>query len=427
LTSSAYGMRVLLVGSVAPEHGGAAAGGIGIHVSRLAEALADAETTVRVLAYGLAGEPAAAISFDIEGLPYPTPWEAVREAVSVPLSFAAHTQVASVVAPRSTIRERVAIATLARAIERVISRFRPSVVHHHGTGLSLIASAAACRRHEVPLVATIHSLSGHTPETVFRRLVAPSLKCADRLVAISDFLAGEARALGADADRIWVVCNGVDTRTFAPGDQEEARRRLGLPPDVPIVLSVGHLIRRKGLDILLDAFELVLDEMPEARLYAVGGPGSPPEPGFVREVQGRAAAGALAGRVELVGAISGHAGTKMRDWYRAATCFVLPSRAEGMGLVLLEAMACGVPVIGARVGGIPEATGEAGLLVPPEQPAVLADAIIRLIADPEQRRAFDDDGLERVRSRFSWSAAASSIRSLYREVGGAEVARVGRD
>lgn len=212
-----------------------------------------------------------------------------------------------------------------------------------------------------------------------------------------------------DAD--WVMtCSesclreAVDLYPFVARKSSVARNALAhrLPPpspptlDPPRLLYVGRLSREKGVDVAIAALPAVLERAPGARLRIAGeGPSSRDLRDLVEEY-------GLAGRVEFLGAVARDA---VRDLMADSSIVVVPSRSEGFSLVALEAAQAGRPVVAARVGGIPEVVvdGETGLLVPPEEPAALAAAILELIGDPARAEILAANARRRADEAFRWS------------------------
>jgi glycosyltransferase involved in cell wall biosynthesis len=171
-------------------------------------------------------------------------------------------------------------------------------------------------------------------------------------------------------------------------------------------MGAGRLVPIKGFDLLLQALPAILDALPASRLLLVGdGPDRP-----LLEAQARALG--VADRVQLVGV---HA--QVAPFLAAADLLVAPSRNEGLGKALVEAMALGCPVVATRVGGIPTvvADGETGRLVPPEDPGALAQAVAELLGDPGLRQTMGEAGRRRA-EQFSLAVMESRLLSLYREL-----------
>jgi glycosyltransferase involved in cell wall biosynthesis len=229
-----------------------------------------------------------------------------------------------------------------------------------------------------------------------------SARWADRIVCVSEEEVRIGRAAGVNA-RYKVVPNGVDLSDYAeapPEKRDEARARLGIT-EGHVVVCVGRLSRQKGQDVLLEAWREVAQAVPGAGLYLVGdGPD-------------RAAleSGAPEGVV--------FAGTRAdaRDWLAAADVVALPSRWEGMSMVMLEAMATGRPVVASDVAGAAEAlSDEAGAVVTPENASALASALITRLKDPQLARAEGRRGRQRAQESHSLDAAARRMERVYRDV-----------
>jgi D-inositol-3-phosphate glycosyltransferase len=230
---------------------------------------------------------------------------------------------------------------------------------------------------------------------------------ADRVIASSEH---ERQSLvelyRARRERVAVINGGVDLRLFRPLDRAIARARLGL--DGEIVLFVGRMDRVKGLDVLLRAIAL-LRHRPSLKLVVVGGSGQEEE---LRRCR------ALADRLDLDvlfrGAIPQE---ELPSYYNAADVLVVPSHYESFGLVAVEALACGTPVIGSMVGGLPTVIhdGENGLLVPWRRPEAFAEQIARLLDDPSLRAALSANARPSVLC-YSWETVAARVATLYQEV-----------
>ena len=220
-----------------------------------------------------------------------------------------------------------------------------------------------------------------------------------------------------------MVCSvplGVDTERFVPGDRHEARRRLALPEHHPLMLFVGRIDAIKGLDTLLEATRRTgcRSALPAALplLVVVGGDldatGRPV--GDLAGVERRVRDLGIADRVTLLGS---RPQSDLIALYQAADFVVVPSRYESFGLVALEAMACGTPVIATRVGGLPWTVRHdvAGLLVPPMNPVALTDAILRLCQHPLHRERLASHARAEA-SLFSWDRVASAMLGVFRTV-----------
>lgn len=208
-------------------------------------------------------------------------------------------------------------------------------------------------------------------------------------------------AVAAGLDRSRLVPLPIDTDRFRPGDQAAARAALGLPADRPVVLCAAAHEAFKRIDLLIDA----VADLPGALLVVAGHPG--PETEALR----RRAAERLGERVDLRSVPP----DRMPELHRAADVFALPSRKEGFGLVLTEAMATGVPVVTQDDDTRRWLVGDAGVLVACDAPGALRGALERLLGDPAERRRLGALGRERVEASFSWRALVPRYLELFEE------------
>jgi hypothetical protein len=227
------------------------------------------------------------------------------------------------------------------------------------------------------------------------------------------------RLYGADPGRIAVVPCGYDPAEFQPGDQAAARRRLGIEPDERLILQLGRIVRRKGIDTVIQALgRLDRTHGLAARLLIVGGSDRLPDrsrDGEFARLMDLADGEGVTDRVTFVGRRDR---AELADFYAAADVFVSTPWYEPFGITPLEAMACGTPVIGSAVGGIKYTVrdGQTGFLVPPRDPHVLADRLARLLSDPLLRQELGQNGLARVRRAFTWRHVAAALSEVYDDV-----------
>lgn len=244
-----------------------------------------------------------------------------------------------------------------------------------------------------------------------RWVMARSLPRAARVIAVSADLRDLAVGLGVARERIVLVANGVDFAVFHPVSQSDARARLGLDPHRPIVLSAGRLVVDKGHHDVLEAAGRLLGEHPDLLLVIAGG--ADREGGECeRELRRRAEAPELRDRVRLTGEVTQEA---LALWMNAADVLCLASRREGCPNVVLEALACGLPVVANAVGAIPEllSTEEVGLLVPPGDGRALEQALRRALGKP-----WDREVVRRRAGVRSWEEVAVELREVFREAAG---------
>lgn len=274
-----------------------------------------------------------------------------------------------------------------------------------------VAAGWFARRLGIPCVVKLHGSDLNVQATFAPRRwqIRRTLRKAAGVVAVSRALAAKAVAIGADAATTRVIYNGVDGALFARGSRAEAREQLGLGGS-PLLLYVGNLKASKGCLELVDAFPAVLAAHPGARLVFVGA-------GPDREaLLARARAPVCGGMVDLVGAIA-HA--QLANWFRAADLLCLPSFNEGVPNVVLEAMACGTPVVATRVGGIPEVVpAYAGRLVPVHDRAALEQALLAAAT-----QAWDAARIADHAAEFRWD---DNIRQLEEVLQAAVATRIFR-
>lgn len=275
------------------------------------------------------------------------------------------------------------------------------------------AAASWLARHlGIPYVVKVHGsdLNVKAEQALIRPQIRHALRGAQGVVAVSQALADKAVAMGVDPARVHVLYNGVEPNLFTPGPLSDARTKLALPQDERILLYVGNLKDTKGCLDLLEAFPRVLATHPDANLLFVGA-------GPAREaLLQRAAALGCAARVRLVGAVEHFA---LGDWFRAADLLCLPSHNEGVPNVVLEAMACGTPVVATRVGGIPEVLPEhAGILVDAHDRIGLEGALVDALGKP-----WDSGRIAAHASRFRWD---ENIQQLGDILQAAAMSRMGR-
>ena len=252
---------------------------------------------------------------------------------------------------------------------------------------------------------------------------------ADRLIAEcpqdeSDLI----RLYGARPETITVVPCGVDMSQFRPMGRTAARRRLGLAGDDFTVLQLGRLVPRKGIDTVVRAMAC-LDPAVRARLLIVGGNTPTPDPQATPEIARLRALARQLGVDQRVSFLGQRARRDLRCCYAAADVFVTTPWYEPFGITPLEAMACGVPVVGSEVGGIRYSVlhGVTGLLVPPRDPRSLARCLGELHSHPEVAQAMGRAGRARVASLFTWERVAHALDEVYRDVLDARATKVAAD
>jgi D-inositol-3-phosphate glycosyltransferase len=318
------------------------------------------------------------------------------------------------------------LETFAHRVEafRTRERARYDLVHSH-YWLSGLAGLDLARRWDVPLVHMFHTLgaiknavargSGDTepPERLSAEIRTAA--GADRIVAATLVERADlAWHLGADPSRVVVIPCGVDLELFRPRPAAPARQRLGLAAE-HVLLFVGRLTPIKGLETLLRALAVLRsDGLAKSRLTLLVVGGAKGDEAGSEHLRGLASELGVATWVDFRGP---QPQDVLPDYYAAADVCVMPSRYESFGMVALEAMASGVPVIASRAGGLAVTVqdGVTGRLVPEGDVPALARAVAGLLGDEPGRHALGGRGIEWAR-RFAWPAVGRNVADLYAEL-----------
>jgi glycosyltransferase involved in cell wall biosynthesis len=291
----------------------------------------------------------------------------------------------------------------------LVSDLRPDLVHAHSSKAAAVVRLGRLRFPRLPVVYTPHGYAfagffAHRFERVAYREAERALApLTTRVIAVCRAEARLASSLGASR-KVRVVLNGIEPQD-AESDPDESLSILA--GRGPIVCAVARLQAGKGIEILIDAMPAVLARHREAQLAVIG---DGPLRTALRE---RASARGLEGSVHFLGE---HANP--RRALRSAQVFVLPSLAESLPYVLLEAMAAGLPIVASAVGGITEAiaTGEDGLLVAPGNPEALSQALISILGDADLRARFGAHSRARVQREFTRAGMVAGLAAVYAEV-----------
>jgi alpha-maltose-1-phosphate synthase len=359
-------------------------GGAGVHVEYLARSLA-----------GLVDLTVHCQGADRPGAVAHHPWAALKD------------QVLRVFSTDLSMADAVADADL---------------VHSH-TWYANLAGHLASLRYGIPHVVTMHSLEplrpwkaeqlggGYALSSWCERVAATS---AAAVVAVSEGMRADVLSAYPEIspERTRVIRNGIDTSQYAPDAATDVLARYGIDPSRPYVIFVGRITRQKGLPVLLRAASRF---DPSAQLVLCAG--APDTPELLAEVT-MLVDGLRALRSGVVWIPEMLPKPEIIQLLTHAVVFACPSLYEPLGIVNLEAMACETAVVASWVGGIPEvvADGETGLLVPPDDPAALADALNALVRDPGRAAAMGRAGRERAVTEFSWDAVAAQTAALYAEL-----------
>ena len=390
---------------VSKEYPPAIYGGAGVHVTELVRALR-ASLEVRVRAFGAERDEAGTTSYDT---------------------------------PAELADANPAVQTLGVDLGMVDDIAGADVVHSH-TWYANFAGHLASLLHGIPHVITAHSLEPLRPwkaeqlgggYAVSSYIEKTAYENAAAIVAVSDGMRRDIlRSYPAlDPEKVSVIYNGIDVESWRPVDDPAVLERFGIDPTRPSVVFVGRITRQKGLPYFLRAARLL-----PADVQVVLCAGAPDTPEIMAEVQGLVRE-LQAERSGVVWIEEFLARDELCAILTAATTFVCPSVYEPLGIVNLEAMACGAAVVGTATGGIPEVVvdGETGRLVPidqledgtgtPRDPerfvADLAAALTEVVSDPERAREYGRAGRERAATAFSWRSIADETAALYARVTGA--------
>jgi alpha-maltose-1-phosphate synthase len=315
-----------------------------------------------------------------------------------------------------------ALSTLSADMTMVNAASQATVVHSH-TWYTGLAGHLAGLLHGIPHVLTAHSLEPMRPwkaeqlgggYALSSWCERDAVESAAAVIAVSNGMKADVLSTypSVDPDKVRVIHNGIDAQQYAPDPDTDVLEQYGVDPNRPNVVFVGRITRQKGVPVLLRA-AAQLD--PEAQLVLCAG--QPDTPELAQEVTDlvNTLRATRSGVIWIEGMLNRH---EVIQLLSHATAFVCPSLYEPLGIVNLEAMACGSAVVASNVGGIPEvvADGETGLLVAPDEPEALADALNTLARDPQRAEAMGEAGRQRAISEFDWTSIALQTAKLYQEV-----------
>jgi glycosyltransferase involved in cell wall biosynthesis len=245
-----------------------------------------------------------------------------------------------------------------RLVRRLHKKMKFDCIDAHYVYPDGLAATLLARLLKVPVVISARGtdINLFPKFGMIRPMIRWTLKRSDGLVGVCTALTDEMVELGAQPGKVKAIGNGVDLERFRPMDRAEARRKLGMPEDAKIAVSVGSLIPRKGYQYLIPAFAKISSRHPNLRLYIVG------EGNFRGELERIVRD---AGMQDLIQIVGNRANEELALWYAAADVSCLVSSREGWPNVLLESMACGTPVVATRVWGVPEiiVSRELGIMV----------------------------------------------------------------
>jgi D-inositol-3-phosphate glycosyltransferase len=307
--------------------------------------------------------------------------------------------------------------------DSVATRFRcsgvPDVIHAN-YWLSGLAGHRLKHELDIPLIMTFHTLERVKADTFEAESEERSQQesqifaCADAVLASCEVEAEQiVRFYDATPSRVHVVPLGVEHAFFSPGFRPQARRALGIDPDVTMLLFVGRIQTLKGVDLALETLIEMRQRNRDAILAIIGGPSGADGRATLARLHERVAE---AGVIDQVSFVAPQAHQLLSSWMRAADVTLVPSRAESFGLVALESSACGTPVVASAVGGLTTLVepGVNGLLVHDREPKVWADAVDELI-EPDRVTSLSTGAVLLARS-YTWRSAAVSLAALTEEL-----------
>jgi starch synthase len=315
-----------------------------------------------------------------------------------------------------------ALQTLSTDLSMAAALDGCQIAHSH-TWYANLAGHVGGMLHGIPHVVTTHSLEPQRPwkaeqlgggYALSSWAEKVSIEGAAAVIAVSEGMRADVLSVypAVDPAKVHVVYNGIDAEQYSPDPATDVLERYGVDPKKPSVVFVGRITRQKGVPVLLRA-AAHLD--PDVQLVLCAGAPDTPElgeevAGLVEELRKT-----RSGVIWLSGMLSKR---EVIQLLSHSTLFACPSVYEPLGIVNLEAMACGTAVVASKVGGIPEvvADGETGLLVPPDDPEALADSINALTRDPDRAKAMGAAGRERASTLFDWGKIAQQTAELYRTV-----------
>ena len=291
------------------------------------------------------------------------------------------------------------------------------IVHAHGHPyLTSLIAAKLAKRYSKPFVLTQHntfieydSIFDNIERLNDLAVGKETLKEADKIIAVSNATKDYVLSLGAKPEKVKVLHNGVDLVRFRPlaGKREEMRRKLGISQNSIVVLTVRRLVYKNGIDTLIESANIAVKKNPKIVFLVVGkGPD-------LNKVQMKINQLGIENNFRLTGFVKDE---DLPFYYNAADFFVLPSKSgEGLPLVALEAMACGLPVIATDVGGISEILMEDyGKLVSPNQPELLAKAILEFSSVDLSSRKLEIRAI--MEEKYSWDKNVETLIGIYEEL-----------
>jgi len=312
--------------------------------------------------------------------------------------------------PLSCYAQYAGLSTIAH---KLINEFKPDVIHAHAATAAGFAGLLLKNKYDLPLVCSIrgsdiNAYPYYAKGSLY--LTKKVIEGADRIVSVSNALKKAANAIAKPKREIQVVYNGCDFThfSFRKADRLSLRSRFNIPGKDRILLFIGSVSAEKGIVELVAAFKQAAEGVNGVRLFIAGGGWHPAVEKIIADAR-------LKDKIHVLGPVAHH---EVPGLLNAADIFILPSHSEGLPNVVLEAMACGLPIIATRVGGIPEAVedGKSGILVEKQDVASLTRAIKYMVENKDEARQMGILGRIIIESRFLWKDNAKQIIDIYRGI-----------
>ena len=326
----------------------------------------------------------------------------------------------------SSIERAVWALSLTRNLSRLASNY--DVIHFHILWWGSLIAAGWAKKRSLPTIYQSVLLDADTPGSIrkerFGNIKIDLLKNFSCILAISDCLAQDDLENGFDEKQIVTLMNSVDTTLFQPvadkGEKVNLRQRFGLPINTTVLIFVGSVIHRKGVDVLVEAFIRLLQNNPDVFLLLVGPHTLKENPSldenWVTSLEQRLAEAKSATNARFLGLVSDR--QKLADLYRASDIFVFPSRVEGLGNVILEAMATGLPVVVSDLPVFKDVVKNTvnGITVRLEDVSDTERAVLELIDNPVMAEGFAKKAREVAVQQFSFSSWQSRLVEIYQSL-----------
>jgi len=289
---------------------------------------------------------------------------------------------------------------------KIKGKFNFDIIHSHFAFPDGFSSVILGRIFKKPVVVTVHGsdINLYTEKkNHLKPMVIYALKNASHIVVVSTALKDKIIKLGINTSKISVIPNGYDPELFKPIDKYEARRSLELPTEKKILLFVGNIYPVKGVSYLIEAMKIISERSNDIMLILVG-------EGYLKpQLQSTVKEYGLSNKVIFAGS---QPHERIPLWMNACDLLVLPSLSEGFGAVLIEAAACGKPIVASDIGGIPEASNKFGRrLVPPKNPHALANSILEALDSN-----FDSGNIIRENKKFDFNNIVWQLTNIYTQV-----------